>query len=204
MRNTILKIVLLLLFFAAAVTLVAGDDGLAKIKAAYSDAAMVKLNVKIIIFSQIFGDADTTMGEIVLANDGRYYAAINQDLYLFDGKCNWEYSNENAQVTRQCLKEGEIAENRLFFIKDLDRYYASLVIKNNAEYKLTKKEKAGESLPDSMFVYLNKSRITSIEYYDLNNDLNQIYLINDSLFDDIADSLFEVNFPDSVEIITVP
>lgn len=184
--------------------LILAGDNLSKIKKEYAAAEVIKLEMNIIVISSVFEDADTVMAEIVISGDGRYLAKINDDIYLFDGTCNWEYSFENAQVTKRCLKKGEIVENELFFIKDLDRFYSTTVIEKDKTYKLIRVENSKGTLPDSLTLSLDSMNISIIEYYDLNDDLNRINIISDTIFDKIDDSLFHFSLPDSVEVITLP
>ena len=73
-------------------------------------------------------------------------------------------------------------------------------------YKLIKADSSDEALPDSMNIYLEKDRpnILKIEYYDLNNDRNCIYILKEYYEDKIKENLFDINLPDSVEIILLP
>lgn len=179
-------------------------DDFDALKKEYASARMISLNVKIVVESKIFGDADTTVGEIAIANDGRYFAGLSDDIYLFDGKCTWEYSAENRQATRRCLKKGEYFENRLFFIKDLDRYYKTSTGTLDSVYQLIRIVKEDDALPDTLTVYLSESHLSSVEYFDLNRDLNSIYILGDSILDSVDAGVFELSLPDSVEIIDLP
>ena len=50
----------------------------------------------------------------------------------------------------------------------------------------------------------NLDQISKIEYYDLNDDLNCIYINKEYYEDKIKENLFDINLPDSVEIISLP
>ncbi len=179
-------------------------DRFQEIKVEYSSAAMISFGIIITVESQIFDDIDSADGGISIARDGRYYARLNDDIYLFDGKCIWEFSDENNQATKRCLKEGEEIENRLAFIKNLDDYYETSVIEKNSIYRLIKNIENKESLPDSLMIYLEESRLSLIEYPDLNNDLNKIRILKETVSDSILHVTFEMNLPDSVEVIILP
>ena len=183
-----------------------GDDLFDKIEKELSSAAMVTLKVEVINRSKIFNSADTSAGDISIAGDGRYSAHLNDDIYLFDGKCIWEFSAENNQATKQCLKDGEKFENRLFFLKDLDKHYASQVIHKKTQYLLTLRNKKSASLPDSLTVHLNSrlGLISKINYRDLNNDLNEVIIKKQSLFNRVDTTSFQIRLPDSTEIINLP
>jgi len=162
--------------------------------------------VLITVESKVFDDIDSAYGQIILAEDGRYRAEINGDIYLNDGNSNWEYSAENNQATQKIIRAGEIPDDRLTFFKDIDSFYNTSVIKKDFIYRLTKLDTADTALPDSMTVFLDENRlqISKIEYYDLNDDLNCIYIIEESYEDKIRKDLFELSLPDSVEIISLP
>jgi outer membrane lipoprotein-sorting protein len=179
-------------------------DRFQEIKTEYSLAAMVSFDILITVESKIFDEIDSAFGEISIARDGRYFARLNNDIYLFDGKCTWEFSDENNQATKRCLKEGEEIENRLAFIKNLDDYYETMVIEKNSIYKLIKNIENVESLPDSMKINLSEANLSKIEYIDLNDDLNKIWILRDNTTDSLDRDIFEINLPDSVEVITLP
>jgi outer membrane lipoprotein-sorting protein len=180
------------------------NDKFEKIKHEYSSAGMVSFDIEMIVESKIFDDIDSTAGEISIARDGRYYAQLNDDIFLFDGKCIWEYSTENNQATKQCLKSHEHFDSQLTFIKNLDEYYKTSVIEKDAVYRLMKIDNADESLPDTLMVYLKKTGLLKIEYLDLNDDLNKIYILQETVSDSLTNEPFKINLPDSVEIITLP
>jgi len=167
-------------------------------------ARMIRFNIESIVVSKIFGSIDTAHGDVSIADDGRYSAEINGDLYLFDGKCIWEYSAQNAQATKQCLKEDEEFENRLFFLKNLDHYYSTSSVSPDSIYKLIRAKEDDDALPDSLLVTLSESRLVKMEYYDLNNDLNVVSLKKESLSDSVENRVFSPAFPDSTEIIDLP
>ncbi|MFH2037384.1 MAG: hypothetical protein ABIJ45_13355 [Candidatus Zixiibacteriota bacterium] len=201
MVKTILHIVICSVVIFSA-TLFADDFD--DIKKNYTQSAAIQLKANIILISEVFGDADTTKSQILIADDGRYRAEMNDDIYLFDGICVYEYSFENAQATVKCLKEGEAFDNQMFFIKNLDNYYTTNIIIPNQEYSLIKKDTSFTAFPDSLEVYIKDSHISRIEYFDINDDLNRVILNSDSILNLVNDSLFLIDFPDSVEIIKMP
>lgn len=170
----------------------------------YAEARMINFDVRILIVSEIFESTDTTFGNITIADDGRYAAHIGNDAYIFDGQCIWEYSADNNQATKNCLKKGELFKNELFFIKNLRKYYRVASEENDSLFMLVKTDPDASQLPDSMIVVFNNGRISDLEYQDLNQDLNQVHIMHDSLFDEIDLSVFKADFPDSTEIITLP
>jgi len=201
-RKWFIMVILIILSYSL---LAMADNDLFEVKKQeYSSAAMIELKINIIVLSDIFDEADTASGEIVIANDGRYRANINQDIYLYDGQCIWEYSEENAQATMDCLKEGEQFENKLVFLKNLDQYYSTHSIKENAQYLLTKRTESDGNLPDSLTLYLNNSKLAELDYHDINGDLNKIKILSEAIFNSVDSSIFMINLPDSVEIIELP
>lgn len=182
------------------------EDKFSLIKDKLSSAAVVRLEVLITVESKIFDVTDSTFGKIILAEDGRYRAELGNDIYLNDGKINWEYSKENNQATKRKLKKGEIIDNRLAFFKDIDSFYKSVIIKQDLIYKLIKLDKIDEALPDSMTITLEKDsdQISKIEYFDLNDDRNTVYISKEYYEDKIDEHLFDLDLPDSTEIISLP
>ncbi|SYZ73263.1 exported hypothetical protein [Candidatus Zixiibacteriota bacterium] len=176
------------------------------IKSELASAREVKLKVAVAVTSKIFKDVDSSNGEIAIADDGRYFAQMGRDIYLFDGKCTWEISLEYRQATKRCLKDGEKFENRLVFIKNLDEYYEPHPIRKDLIYLLTRKDSDDSPMPDSLTIFLDKSadRIARLEYFDLNGDLNRVYILSERPNPAITDSLYHFNRPDSMEVITLP
>jgi outer membrane lipoprotein-sorting protein len=179
-------------------------DDFEKIKKQYDSAAMVILEVDIMVESKIFNETDSSRGYIAVTEDGRYITEINNDVYLFDGNCKWEYSAENNQVTKRCPEDDETVDNRLAFIKNLDEYYKTDTIYVDSVYRLTKTGEDDESLPDTLLIYLRESRLSTIEYLDLNDDMNRVIISKQIVSDSVDADRFRINLPDSVEIITLP
>ncbi len=205
MRNKLKSLLILGLFWQIGLTAYSTDK-FSLIKNRINSATIVRFDVLITIESRIFNDIDSLTGQILLAKDGRYRAELGGDIYLNDGKTNWEYSAENNQATKRELLEEEITDNRLSFFKDLDSYYKSSPIKQDLIYKLIKLDNSDEALPYSMTVYLTSKthQISKIEYFDLNEDLNSVYITEEFYEDIIEDNIFDINLPDSVEIISLP
>lgn len=201
-----LKSLLILGLFCLIGTTVFATDRFKLIKNKINASVIFRFDVLITIESKIFDDIDSLSGQIILAEDGRYRAELGGDIYLNDGKTNWEYSDENSQATRRELREGEKPDNRLSFFRDLDSFYQTSIIKQDLIYKLIKIDSTAEALPDSMTIFLDKDQpqISKIEYFDLNDDLNCIYLTEEFYEDDINENQFKLNLPDSVEIISMP
>lgn len=184
----------------------AGDDLLENIKKDWSAAKLIRFDVLIAVESEVFNTVDSTSGNIVIAEDGRYRANIGDELFLFDGKCIWEVSFANLQATCQCLKEGERFENRLIFLKDISSYYRTTSSIKGDGYLLVKNQGIGEALPDSINVYLDRkaNRISLLEYYDLNSEKNTVFLHDVKLQSEVEDKIFEYLPSDSIEVITLP
>lgn len=199
-------LILIAVLYIPSLSTAGKNDLFGKIKSEYASAPMITLKVEMISHSQIFESADSSSGMISIANDGRYCASLDKDIYLFDGRCVWEVSAENKQATKQCLKQGEKFENRLFFLKDLDNYYNARPIKSDIQYLLILKKKRTSSLPDSLNVYLDRQygAISKIDYHDLNGDFNEVIIKKQSILNAIDDDAFHIQLPDSTEIINLP
>jgi outer membrane lipoprotein-sorting protein len=182
------------------------NDKFDAIKKKIAEAALIKIDFLIEVESKIFEDTDSLYGSLAIASDGRYNAEINNDIYLYDGKVLWEYSAENNQATKKTLKDDEYFENRLIFLKELDRHFKSKVIIPDSTYQLFRMERADKALPDSMYLFIDgeAEAIALIEYFDLNEDLNLVHIENQVLSDSIDPDMFHINLPDSAEIISLP
>jgi len=179
-------------------------DAYAELKARFAGAAQVSLDVLITIRSDVFDTFDSTSGEIVVASDGRYYARLSNDAFVFDGRCLWEYSAENNQATKDCLGEDERFESEFSFIKNLDRYYTAENVHPDSVYILRRRGDDNSSLPDSLTLYLTSAKLSRISYYDLNKDLNIVAVRNQRCDTVVTDSRYHMHLPDSTEIIVMP
>jgi len=206
MKKVIGKTSPLLVFFIFSLAVFAAGDKFESIKKEFTSAKLIRFEVATATVSKLFDDIDSARGEILIADDGRYNARLNDDIYLFDGRCIWEISGANRQATKQCLKEGEKFENRLFFIKELDKYFSTSIIKKDRQYQLRRNAGSDNALPDSLMVYINKSgsNISRLEYYDLNGDLNRVHILDREISSAISEDDFRINLPDSIEVITLP
>jgi outer membrane lipoprotein-sorting protein len=189
-----------------AINIAAGRDLFSNIKDEITSAKMIRLQAQIIIKSKIFESIDTTSGIISIGDDGRYCAKLDSDIYLFDGRCIWEVSYENKQATKQCLKDGERFQNRLFFLKDIDGYYNSKMIIKDSTYILTLKDKKGSGLPDTLTVLTGgvHNKISMLKYFDLNGDMNEVNFNKLDCYDIVDSAIFEIQLPDSIEVISIP
>ncbi len=172
----------------------------------FSDAVMIKMQLLIVTRSPIFGNIDTTVGDVKIAADDRYCARFNDDIYLYDGDCIWEYSAENNQVTKDCYDDGEVFENELTALKNLKEHYNLDCMIPDSLYRFYIKPNQNKSLPDSLVVTLDRipGNLACISYNDLNGDINDIIMLDYEFLDEAITTDFQVNFPDSVEIITLP
>jgi outer membrane lipoprotein-sorting protein len=202
MNMKILKYISCLVSFMVAGSVFTADDAFEKLKKEYGQAKLVEFDVDIIIVSEIFDDADTSVARIFIADDERYRADINDDIYMCDGDYFWEYSKENEQVTKKAFDKNS-SQNALTFFKNPDKYYKTEILKHNKKYSIMKISD-DDALPDSALIYIDNGELVSIEYYDINDDLNKISFKNIIVSDTIDEQIFRQNWPDSVEIITLP
>ncbi len=172
----------------------------------YNTTPQTTVDFRHIVVSEFFGTADTVAGSIVFASDGRYTTRLGGDEYLFDGKCLWEYSKLYGQATRNCLKPGQRLDDSFLFFKHFNEYYDINTVRPDSIYRLTIHKDYRGKAPDSMVVTLNPSakHIISMEYYDINEELNRILLGAETTSDSINSALFTPTFPDSTEIIEIP
>ncbi len=199
MKQTIIIVLLLIIPVAAT-----AGDAYNELKTRFADAAQITLDVLITVDSDMFGTVDSTDGKIHIAADGRYHARILDDIYLFDGRCIWEYSAENNQATKDCLDDDEWFESELSFIKNLDRHYTAAPIRQDSIYILRRLGNDNGSLPDSLTLCLAGDSLSRISYYDLNNDLNTVMIQGQHCDSVVTDSLYHIDLPDSTEIIVMP
>lgn len=181
----------------------ASGDSFDEIKADLANAVCVKFEFISILESSIFDDVDSSFGEAVLAADSRYRIAVNNDLYLFDLKKMYSYSADNNQVVVETPGSNNPIGEEIGYITHLDDFFESKIIDVNREYHLTKKIGRHSGIPDSLVIFIDSSnsRLDQIVYYDLNDDLCRIVIINQATAKTCDMAVFEASFPDSVEKI---
>lgn len=177
-----------------------------KIERRLSSSPQVEISFEHIVVSEFFATADTLVGKVTFTSDGRYLTDLGQDQYLFDGECLWEYSLTYAQATRNCLQAGQRIDDSFLFFRNFNEYYSIMEVVKDSLYLLTIVPEHRGGAPDSLRIVLNKDeeRIETMEYYDINEELNLMVIGKESFFETVDSLLFMARFPDSVEIIEFP
>jgi outer membrane lipoprotein-sorting protein len=193
----------IILLFSATMSL-AGEDCLEKLQNSFSTSKLIAIKADLSVYSTVFEDTDEYNVNIFIADSGFYRVELDKDVYLFDGKKVWEYSYENKQATYRETAPGERPVDEISFIKNLDRFYESKVIKPCRIYELTRIDSTDEGLPDEMTLIFANDKLQRIEYKDLNGDLNTFKIKEIKLFNEFNQAPFKQDFPDSTEIIALP
>jgi len=198
------SILILPAFLLVLPVLLIGADSFEHLKRHYSESEMVKIEFDLLIESKVFKETDSLAGIISIARDGRYCARINGDIFWFDGQFVWEYSAENNQASKKSVDDNQQPVTELVFLKNLDEFYRTTTLIHDSLYRLNRSSEDENSLPDSILVRLQDSVLFSLEYYDLNGDLNQAIIKEENFLDSVNEAIFDVELPDSTEIITLP
>ncbi|HSG99457.1 MAG TPA: hypothetical protein VLB27_05380 [candidate division Zixibacteria bacterium] len=172
----------------------------------FREAPQATVSFEHVVISDFFETADTVAGVVTFAADGRYRTELGDDVFLFDGACLWEYSALYNQATQNCVKVGQSVEDNFLFFQRFGDYYGVEERVPDSVYTLRILEGKRGAAPDSMVVTISPSqeRILSLEYYDINKELN-LALIREERFAEVAlDSLYRADFPDSTEVIVIP
>ena len=177
-----------------------------EIKDRLNSSPQTKVSFLNLVVSDVFETTDTTQGEIVFTGDGLYSTIIGPDHYIFDGRCLWEYSALYAQATKNCTQPGQSVDESFLFFLRLDRDYLTHERVPDSVYALTVREGIESGAPDSMVVVISAElkRIVEFTYYDINEELNRILVLEEITFEIADSSLFEANFPDSTDILNIP
>lgn len=152
-----------------------------------------------IIESDIFDTVDSADGEAYIASDNRYRVSVGSDSFWSDGKLFYSYSVEADQLIIE--KDGGGVENEISFIIKLDEFYRTYSIEKNKKYRLIRRDKIEGDMPDSLIIQIDSKDllIESIEYFDINEELNRIIFHQQLYNTECIDSGFVPNLPDSVE-----
>jgi outer membrane lipoprotein-sorting protein len=199
----LLSMAMPLVFLAAGSTV--GADRFEQIKKNFEKADCAHFAFLSLLESEIFERVDTAQGTAYIANDGRYRVTIGGDEYLYDSHLLYSYSRENNQVTVETVDTLSKASEQITFVTHLDDYYMTKAIVPDKEYRLDRKSKTAENIPDSMLVFLESDslKLKSIEYYDINDELNRIIFTEQNTLPACDSTIFQPDFPDSVETINL-
>jgi outer membrane lipoprotein-sorting protein len=204
MRHTRYISTICLALFGAVVSALTAGDRLDELKEKLSRAGCIEMKFLSIVESNVFDVVDTVSGAAMLAADGRYRIDLGTDQYVYDGDSLYSYSATNSQVTVEHRAPGEAYVQEVSFLARLDELYKSHILKPGMTYRLVRRSEKAAGVPDSLVLELapDSLRVASIEYYDINEELNRLIVLNQDLKDEpCPDSAFEPSYPDSVEII---
>ena len=203
MKN-IISTSLLILFLLS--SLVADEsqniDHFTELKQQLKDTGCVSIELISVFESSVFDTIDSTDGLAIISRDGRYSIRLGTDLYLYDLQKSYSYSEGTNQVIIEDVADPEMLGKEISFVKNIDELYTTKTLKKNKIYKLIRIDRDDKfsDTPDSMLIYIsNNNRFDSLSFYDINEDLNFIYFINQEISDTCEDSYFIPDFPDSVE-----
>ena len=177
-------------------------DRLDILKQQFTHADCVNFRFLSIVESGIFDRSDTAEAEATIAEDGRYLINLGRDQYLYDLEYLYSFSCDNNQVTVEKVN-GVEAYEELSFVKRLDEFYRSFVLKPDSKYRLLRLSAEESNIPDSLLLFLRSDSLIldRIEYYDINEELNRIIFLEQTVNETCPDTPFVPNYPDSVEVI---
>ena len=182
---------------------VSAGDPFVSIKAVLSDAACVEMTFLSILESDIFDHVDSAFGTAYIARDGRYTVTVGGDRYLFDLEHLYNYSPQTNQVTVERAGGGAGGSAEVSFVTRLDDYYRTTPLRPGESYRLIRADSSATNVPDSLLVFIDtvSMHLASVEYYDVNEELNRIIITEQITHAFCDSSRFLPNFPDSCEVI---
>ena len=155
--------------------------------------------------SKIFDVVDSAHGIAYIAKDGRYYIEIGPEIFLFDGDTLYSYIWENNQLIIEKPDSSDQVCSEISFVMKLDEWYDSKSLKEKNRFRLVRKNGLEGDIPDSMIITIDEKSadIKSIEYFDINGDLNRIMILEQKADSVCSNIRFEPTFPDSVEKVRI-
>lgn len=178
-------------------------DPFEKIKKDFREAACSEIEFVAVLESKVFDEVDSTNGLIYLADNGRYWLEIGPDQYLMTHTELYSFSSENNQVTIEQVDTLIQSPSEISLLRRLDELYETHIITPGREYRLIRKSKDSENLPDTMLVFLDagSQSLERLEYNDINGDRNGILITKYRHQKECREDRFEPNFPESAERI---
>ncbi len=155
--------------------------------------------------SKIFNVIDSAHGTGYIAQDGRYVIEIGPDIFLYNGDSLYSYIWENNQLIIEKPDSSNPVASEISFVMKLDEWYDSKSLKEKNRFSLMKKKGLEGDIPDSMIITIDEKSavIKSIEYFDINGDLNRILILEQRADSTCQDSNFKLDIPDTVEKIRI-
>ncbi len=202
MQNNRLNSLIWVVVLAAIFTTGAGFDETKRNLAKYECTHFEFLST---VDSKVFDVIDSAHGIAYFANDGRYYVEVGQDVFLFDGDSLYSYFWDNNQVIIERPDSTNPVASEISFVMKLDEWYDSKSLKEKNRFRLVKKKGLKGDIPDSMIIMIDSKNalIETIEYFDINDDLNRIMILEQQADSVCRGTRFEPSFPDSVERIRI-
>jgi outer membrane lipoprotein-sorting protein len=192
-----------LLVLVTVLTAFSAKDPFDQIKKEFRKAACSEIEFISVLESKVFDEVDSTNGLMYLADNGRYWLEIGPDQYLMTHSELYSFSGENNQVTIEQVDTSAQGPSEISLLRRLDELYETHIITPGREYRLIRKSKDSDNLPDTMLVYLDAAgkRLDRLEYKDINGDQNRILIQEYRYQKDCNEKRFEPNFPESAERI---
>jgi len=190
-----------LLSLLAAGSIAAQDFG--KVKANLARPGCHLFEFLSIVESEVFDQVDTAEGTAYIASDGRYYIEIADEIYLNDLTHTYSFSESSGQVIVEGSDSSSAPTGEEFsFVLRMDEYYDTYPIEKRS-FRLLRRAEASAAYPDSLMVRLDGAgvRLEQLEYFDVNEELTRIIILNQT-YEQVCDtSRFVPDFPESAEII---
>jgi len=117
----------------------------------------------------------------------------------------YSYIWENNQLIIEKPDSSDPVASEISFVMKLDEWYDSKSLMEKNRFRLVKKKGLEGDIPDSMIITIDEKSadINSIEYFDINGDLNRIMILEQQADSVCNNSRFESDFPDSVEKVRI-
>ncbi len=181
------------------------SDAFSAIKDRLSQAACVEFEFLSMVEMDVFDVTDSAWGRAQIARDGRFYITVGGETYLYDAQYVYTYSQANNQLVIEPAPQNGSVGREISFVTQLDDLYETTTVETNNLYRLIKRDSvaAGGDIPDSMEVGISadKQKLAVLRFYDINEDVNTIRVIEQITYDSCNSAMFTPDFPDSVETV---
>ena len=155
--------------------------------------------------SKVFDSVDSSYCSAYISKDGRFRVEVGPDYYIYNGDSLYSFSWENNQIVIEKPDDSDAVSSEISFVMKLQEWYDSKSMKKKNSYKLTKKKGISGDIPDSMVISINDKTadIKTVEYYDINGDLNHIMILEQAADSTCNGKRFIPEISDSTERIRI-
>jgi len=191
-----MKVAIILL---AALTGLTGEQALNDISDRYREADGIQWQMRSIVFSEVFEDAETTFVDFSFAPPDTFALMGDNEKIIGIADTIWVLSERHKQIQKKLVDGSAMPSD--YVINWNENYDMDSYVKEGSDSVFKLKGKEGVKPAALGLTVNNKKRIKSISYPDSKGDKVTISVLREKLNRPKIDNLFYLNIPDGYDFI---